>query len=420
MKIGIFTYGTRGDVQPYIALALGLVAKGHDVTLAAPQNFKAFVEGFGIKFHALYGDAEAMMNSPEGQRVVKSENAIKLMEFFFKALYEIRVPLRESYWRGISNVDFIIANSATLPIVNAMAEKQQKKVALTYFMPPVVPTSEFPLADFDFLNFGWYNKMTYRLAHAFYWKFVKKETNELRETLGLPILKENLIHYITKQQPLDLYCISPSLIPQPKDWAAHHKITGFLTIPKENRAAHFSDKTPENLENWLKTGEKPIYIGFGSNGVGNTEKVIVIIKNILEKTNERVLLCTGWSVFEHLPQHPNLFVAKYINHETVLPQCKVGAFHGGAGTLATMLRNQIPLVLVSFYTDQPAWGKIVAKKQLGVHIPFKKLSFENLITAIKTVQSDEIKANIAKISVAIRNENGLENAVNAIETYFKK
>jgi hypothetical protein len=81
-------------------------------------------------------------------------------------------------------VDYIIANSATLPIVSTIAEKQGKKIALTYFMPPVVPTREFPLGDFDFLNFGWYNQMTYKIAHSFYWKFVKAETNEYRQELG--------------------------------------------------------------------------------------------------------------------------------------------------------------------------------------------------------------------------------------------
>src|ERR1700712_1201145 len=119
MNIGIFTYGTRGDVQPYVALALGLIDKGHQVTIAAPENFKEFVEDFGIAFHPLYGNAEEMMNSPEGQSVLQAENTIKLMKYFFKVLREIKVPLRKSYLAGINKVEVIIANSATLPIVSA-------------------------------------------------------------------------------------------------------------------------------------------------------------------------------------------------------------------------------------------------------------------------------------------------------------
>ncbi len=419
MNIGIFTYGTRGDVQPYIALALGLKDKGHQVTIAAPENFKDFVEDFGIVFHPLYGNAEEMMNSPEGQSVLQTENTIKLMKFFFKALSEIKEPLRKSYIEGINKVDFIIANIATLPIVNAIAEKQHKKAALTYFMPPVVPTIEFPLGDFDFLNFPWYNKLTYKLAHTFYWKFVKEETNEFRRQLGLPVLKENLITYITKQKPLDLYCISQSLISQPKDWEDHHKITGFLAVPKEKREKHFLDTTPDELNSWLQQGDKPIYMGFGSNGIGNTAKFSDILNSVLAKTNERILFCTGWSLFDNLPVHKNLFVTKYVNHETILAHCKAGIFHGGAGTLAAMLRNNLPVIIISFYTDQPTWGKIVEQKKLGVHIPVKKLNTSNLIGALARVQTDEIRNNVAAMGQQLRSEKGLENAVAEIEKYFR-
>jgi len=418
LNIGIFTYGSRGDVQPYIALALGLTENGHQVTLAAPENFASFVEGFGIAFHPLFGNAEEGMNSPLGQSVLQTENTIKLMKYFFKVLRSIKVPLRKSYLDGFDKVDFIIANLATLQITSAIAEKQNKKIAFTYFMPPVVPTAEFPLADFDFLNFPLYNKFTYKLAYTFYWKFIKEETVEFREELGLPVLKESLIRHIGKQKLLDLYCLSPALIPQPKDWDENHKITGFLTVPKHYRENHPLDEISPALNNWLTTGEKPIYMGFGSNGVGNTEKFVSILNEIFTKTNERILFCTGWGLFENLPVHKNLFVAKYVNHEAILPKCKAGIFHGGAGTLAAMLRNNLPVIIISFYTDQPTWGKIIERMNLGVHIPIKKLSFDKLLAALKHVQADDVKRNVAKIGQQIINENGLENAVREIESYF--
>lgn len=418
MNIGIFTYGTRGDVQPYIALALGLMQKGHRVIIAAPENFKELVEGYGVSFHPLYGNAETMMNSPEGQSVLQTENTIKLMKYFFKVLHDIRQPLRQSYIAGMSKVDYVIANSATLPITSIIAEKQHKKMVLTYFMPPVVPTKEFPLGDLDLFNFPWYNKLTYKLAHLFFWKFVKAEVNEFRQELGLPVLKENLINYIGKQNLPDLYCISPSLIPQPKDWEDNHKITGFLTVPELEKTTP-DDGSAVALNTWLQQGSAPVYIGFGSNGVGNTEKFAAIIAEVLNKTQERILFCTGWSVFEDLPKHQNLFVSKYVNHQTVLPQCKAGIFHGGAGTLAAMLRHNLPVIIISFYTDQPTWGKIIARKQLGMHIPVKQLTAEKLMSAITEVQSKEIKERVAEIGDQIRNENGLGNAVREIESFFE-
>jgi sterol 3beta-glucosyltransferase len=418
MTIGIYTYGTRGDIQPYIALALALVEKGHQVILSGPADFKDFVEGFGVTFFPLFGDAEAIMNSPEGQRILKTENSIKLMKYYFKTVNEMKDPLRKSYYESISRVDRIIANAATLPIVSAIAEKQQKKVAYTYFMPPVVPTNEFPIEDLRLLNFGWYNKLTYKIAHGLFWKFVKADANEYRKELGLPVLKENLLTHIDRQKPLDLYCFSPSLIPQPRDWEDNHKVTGFLTVPGRKRETHAYDKASEALLNWLSEGDRPIYIGFGSNGVGNQEKFTTILTDLVTKTNERVLFCTGWSVFNDLPSHRRLFVAKYINHEAILPRCKAGVFHGGAGTLATMLRHNLPVVVVSFYTDQPTWGKIVVRKGLGVHIPVRKLTSERLVEGIRAAQSADILRNVAAMGERIRNEKGTERAVYEIERYF--
>lgn len=418
MNIGIFTYGTRGDVQPYIALALGLKDRGHRVTIAAPENFAEFVGGFGISFHPLYGNAEEGMNSPLGESVLRSENTIKLMKYFFKVLHDIKVPLRKSYLEAFDKVDFIIANAATLVITSAIAEKQNKKLAISYFMPPVVSTAEFPMADFDFFNFPLYNQLTYKLAHVFYWKFVKKETNEFRQELGLPVLKENLVYHIGKQNLLDLNCISPALFPRPGDWDENHKITGFLTVPERGKTTDFPNETPAGLNDWLRQGAKPIYMGFGSNGVGNTEKFIGILNSILNETNERILFCTGWSRFKNLPAHKNLFVTKYVDHSAILPKCKAGIFHGGAGTLAAMLRNDLPVIIISFYTDQPTWGKIIERMKLGVHIPVKKLNAQKLIAALTKVQTNEIKSQAAIVGERIRNENGLENAINELEKFF--
>jgi sterol 3beta-glucosyltransferase len=398
---------------------IGLKNNGHQVLIAAPENFKDFVESFGIEFHPLHGNAEEGMNAAEGQSILQTENTIKLVKYFFKVLYSLKIPLRKSYIDGVSRVDFIIANAATLPVVSSIAEKQNKKIASTYFMPPVITTKEFPLGDFDFFNFPLYNKLTYKIAHYFFWKFLKKETNEFRKELGLPVLTENLVTYIERQKLLDLYCISPLLIPQPKDWGPNHKITGFLTVPAGKKENDYLEPVSDSLTEWLASGEKPVYIGFGSNGVGNSEKVTSILKGILTTTNERILFCTGWAHYHDLPEHKNLFVQKYADHETVLPKCKMGIFHGGAGTLAAMLRHNLPVIIVSFYTDQPTWGKIAERMKLGVHIPVKKLNAKKMITAIKTVQTETIKQSVLKMGVALRNEHGLENAVAEIEKYFE-
>ena len=116
--------------------------------------------------------------------------------------------------------------------------------------------------------------------------------------------------------------------------------------------------------------------------------------------------------------HPRLFIAKYVDHEVVLPLCKLGIFHGGAGTLAAMLRNDLPVIIVSFYTDQPAWGKIIERRGLGVHIPAKRLSAKKLLAAVAAAQSDMIRQNVTNMREQIMHENGVDKAASAIEAYF--
>lgn len=415
MKIGIFTYGTRGDLQPYIAIALGLMKRGNDVMIAAAADFRQLVEGYGISFHPLYGEAEQMMNTEEAKAILQSGNQLQLMKYYFRFLHNIRQPLRKSYEDALSKVDGIVANAMTIPITSVLAEKYKKKLVLTYFMPPVVETAAYPISDFDFLNFGWYNKLTYRLAQSMFWKYIKDDVNEYRVEQGMTPLRTNLIKELDRKCTPDLYCISKHLIPQPADWKSHHKITGFVSVEQTHRNGHMQEQLPEDLRAWLAEGDAPVYIGFGSNAVGDAAKVIAIVERILQETNYRVLFCTGWAVYNNIPQHERLFVAKYVNHEQVFPRCRVGVFHGGAGTFAAMLRNGLPVVIVSFYTDQPTWGKIAVKKQLGAHVPYKQLSFERLKTAIATADNETIRTNVKRMGEAIVAENGLENVLHEIE-----
>src|SRR5574343_345980 len=166
-----------------------------------------------------------------------------------------------------------------------------------------------------------------------------------------------------------IFCIS-HFIPQPDDWAPHHRITGFINAGFKKQPGFTYDAMPDGLSDWLMKGERPVYIGFGSNAIGDKEFIRNLVSELLQHTSERYLFCTGWSGIDGLPVQDRLFVTKYVDHEQVLPYCKLGVFHGGAGTLATMMRHDLPVVIVSFYTDQPTWGKIVTRKGLGAHVPF--------------------------------------------------
>lgn len=418
MHYGIITYGSRGDVQPYVALALGLMEKGHEVTLCANENFRVFVEGYGVRFFPLYGNIEAMVHSPELLAVLKSGSAIAYLRQMRNMMQKIQSRVNEDMMQGAANADVLIAGPLTMTWVYSIAEKIDKKWAVVQLSVPAIPTKEFPFASFAFFNAPWFNLLTYKLVRSIFWNINKEDINRYRESLGLPKLKHSILKEIYEQKIPQLYAISPSLIARPKDWDASIDITGFLTIPGGKRKTQVMDQAPDGLVDWLKQGEAPIYIGFGSIPIPKPKLLSRVLADIIDSTNHRFIFCEGWSELPDLPRHERLFVVRYINHEWLFPQCKTAIIHGGIGTIAAALKAKIPPVIVSIFADQPLWGKIIADKNSGIHIPFKKLTIKKLLDAIAATQTFKIKQNAAVIGEGISNEEGVQSAINALENYF--
>ncbi|MDB4901155.1 MAG: hypothetical protein JWQ63_436 [Mucilaginibacter sp.] len=418
MHYAIITYGSRCDVQPYIALALGLMARGHEVTLLAPENFKNFVEGYGVTFYPLHGNLEELIYSPEVLSMLKSGNMVSLLRYMQRAGRKIQSQVNQGMIAGCLNADIMIASVLSIIWVHSIAEKLNKKWGILQLSLPSTPTKEFPFSGLAFFNFPAYNIFTHRLVRFLYWQFNKKDLNRFRKSLGLTIARKSLLDLISKENILNLWCISPQLVANPKDWNSNSGITGFLTLPAKKRVIHPMDQIPPGLKEWLQNGEKPVYIGFGSIPIPDTDLFCKILNEIIIQTQFRIILCKGWSDIPGLITHPDLFVVKFINHEWLFPQCKTAVIHGGAGTTAAVIKAKISAIVVSVFADQPWWGKIIEDKNLGIHIPFKKLTAQKLLKAIEISQTPEMRKSVSETGEKINNEDGLKIALDAIENYF--
>jgi len=408
MNIGIFTVGSRGDVQPYIALALALVGKGYKVTLAAPKNFKEFIESYGIEYFEIYGDMHEFLHSEKGKELLNNGSGLAIAKYMYNEASKIRFKLRESFKEGIARVDIVVANLTTAFLVEPIVEKLAKKWAIVNLNPPAVPTREFPFIQFDFFNFPWFNLWTYRLVRSFIWSLNRNDFNEFRSILGLAPLKISLFDYVTRNNIPVLHCFSPSLIVRPSDWNSNHKVTGLL-----NLAGSKDQKIPIGFEEWL-SGERPVYIGFGSMPIPQPGIMKAVIAGIL-RDNHRVVYCEGWSKLGGLISHKNLYVLTEINHDWLFPRCKLALIHGGIGTISSALRAKIPVIVASISADQPMWGKIISKRKLGVHIPFKKMTVDKVLEAIHETQTPSMLENINLIGEKLNNEDGVGRAVEVLE-----
>ena len=197
MHIGLFTYGSRGDVQPYIALALSLIEEGFDVTLAAPENFKDFIESFKISFYPIVGNAEEIVHSPECEKIIKSGNNLAFIKFLFKSLSNRRLELFESILGFCELVDAIVANNVGATTVSVAAEKLKLKMIILQLNPPAIETNAFPVPGMPFPNLAWLNKISYKLFYKLMWYFAKSDINEFRQIIGLPLSKHSVFKRIT-------------------------------------------------------------------------------------------------------------------------------------------------------------------------------------------------------------------------------
>ena len=414
MNIGIITTGSRGDVQPFIALAIGRMRRGHEVTVVASENFKDFVEGFGVRFLPVTGDSETTINSPEALHLLEGGNVFKFIYHLVKIGERTASQANHDILNACAHFDNLIVSVLPLPIVYSIAEKYHKPCAVVFLSLPPIPTREFPYQALDVPLPSWLNKLSYQLIRLAY-RITSKQINTFRKEIGLPA--ENIIRTFERSNMLAILAESQELVKRPADWPPGAHVSGFFYLPPEVRAVARSwDVPPPGLGEWLAGGEPPLYIGFGSIPIPNPAQFYDVLKDVL--TRKRVVLSKGWSVLADLPTHPNLFVAKYFDHDQLLPRCTVAVIHGGIGTIAAVLKSGIPVIVVSILADQPINGKLIERRKLGFHIPFKKLTAERLLQAVKATQSPEILDNCRGAAARIRTEDGVGNAVGLIEDYF--
>jgi sterol 3beta-glucosyltransferase len=413
MKYGVITTGSRGDVQPFIALALALMERGHTVAIVTNENFREFVEGFGVPYLPITGDTEKIINSPEALKLLEGGSIFKFFYHIQKVSAETADQANRDILQACANFDHLITSVLPLPVVYSIAEKYKKKLAVVFLSVPPVPTKEFPFQVFGAKGHPWFNRLSYRLVGLAY-LMIRKKMNEFRKQIGLP--PANVLKAMLKSETLALTAISQLLMPQPKDWPSNAHATGFLYLPPKTREKPGRQEIPEGLESWLAKGDTPVYMGFGSIPIPDQAKLVRALQGLLAE--RRVVLAAGWSTLNNLPEHPNLFTVKYVNHDWLLPRCSAAVIHGGIGTIAAVLRSGRPIIVVSILADQPINGQMIEQKGLGFHIPFKQLSPEKLLQVIHAAGNLPATRNCTA-AVVVNAENGVGKAIDLIEQYFQ-
>ncbi|MCX7772931.1 MAG: glycosyltransferase, partial [Clostridia bacterium] len=281
---------------------------------------------------------------------------------------------------------------------------------------PLDPTGDFPTMTAPVLPLGrGYNRLTYYVGDLLWTHFTRHQLNSWRASMGLAPVKPFTFPYreINGQKVPTLYPISPSVVQKPSGWGEHMHLTGFWFLDE----AQAWIPQPEILQ-FLDSGKKPLYIGFGSMVGGSFKKALQIVAESLEKTGQRAILSSGWGGLSQEDLPKNILKADFIPHSWLFERVAAVVHHGGAGTTAAGLRAGAPTIVVPFGGDQPFWGKRVYELGAGpAPIPRKKLSVERLCEAIdQAVHNESIGMSARLISSKIQAEDGTGEAVKRIES----
>jgi sterol 3beta-glucosyltransferase len=416
MKILITTFGTRGDIQPYIAFGKGLLRAGYDVALGTSEGYRSLVEEHQLQYIFLDRNLLRLTQGVMGE--TSQSDTFAMVKQMMPAMRE----MMEHEWLAAQSFepDLILYHPKCMGSLH-VAEKLGIPAVLSLPLPFYTPTKEFPVPFLSNIHLGaWFNRFSYwlmaMLPSAMYGGMIN---NFRTKTLGLPKngrFANSLARHDGTPVPV-IYPYSPTLLPVPEDFPEHAYVTGYWFLD------HSPDWQPEPaLVEFLETGTPPVYIGFGSMGGRGAQKRAMIALEALQKTGQRGLFARGWGGLSPSDLPANTFMLDSVPHDWLFPKVAAVVHHGGAGTTAAGLRAGKPTVVCPFIADQPFWGDLVYLRGAGPKpVPQSRLTAARLAEAItEAVTNQTIQQQAAYLGKQIDAEDGVTCGVEVIGTFLKQ
>ncbi|RDL41346.1 Uncharacterized protein BP5553_01325 [Venustampulla echinocandica] len=422
LNIVIQVVGSRGDVQPFVALGKELQRAGHKIRLATHGVFESFVREAGLDFFSIGGDPEELMaymvNNPS---IIPNFVSIRDGELSKKR--KMVLEMLEGCWRSCIEPDpktnrpfvaqAIIANPPSFAHIHC-AQALGIPVHLMFTMPWTATRAfPHPLANIQTSSItdeGTSNFMSYGLVELMTWQGLADIINLWRNTsLSLEpvraMMGAGLADYL--RVPFT-YFWSPSLIPKPDDWPSYVDVCGFSF-----RGVPEFSPSPE-LMRFLENGPTPIYVGFGSIVMKSPQQMTETILGAVRMAGIRAIVSKGWSKLGVGVQDPNVFFLDDCPHEWLFKRVAAVVHHGGAGTTACGLLNGRPTAIVPFFGDQPFWGSMVAAAGAGPRpVDHKLLDITSLASAIRFCLTPNASRAAQSLAEKMSRECGVKEAVNS-------
>ena len=403
LRVTCLTIGSRGDVQPYIALCKALLKEGHKPRIATHVEFEGWIKKYGIDFAPVEGDPAELMR-------ICVENGMFTYSFLKEASSKFRGwidQLLSSAWKACQDTDLLIESPSAM--AGSHIAEALKVPYFRAFTMPWTRTRAYPhaFAIPSHKKGGTYNELSYFLFDQVFWKAIAGQVNRWRKK-ELGLRSTDLTKLAPHRVPF-LYNFSPTVVPPPLDFSDWIHVTGYWFL---DEASEWSP--PEDLVSFISKArddeKKIVYIGFGSIVVSDPAALTKTVIESVLKADVRCILSKGWSdrlgnqnaILPEVPLPSEIFQIKSAPHDWLFRQIDAATHHGGAGTTGASLRAGLPTIVKPFFGDQYFFGSRI--EDLGVGICLKKLNVSLFSRALwEATHSSRMIAKAKFLGEAIRN-----------------
>jgi UDP:flavonoid glycosyltransferase YjiC (YdhE family) len=418
-RILLTTFGSLGDLHPYIAIALGLQARGHEAIIATSEYYRQKIEKLGIGFRPVRPDVPDPIEYPDMIRQIMDLR--KGGKFVIRKM--VMPVLRESYEDTLAaaeGADLLVSHILTLttPLV---AEKMGVPWAGTFLQPfgqfsvydpPVLPPAQF-LSKLRFLG-PWLHRVVFWCARLSVRSW-SKPWHRLRAEIGLPPTSQDPLFEGAHSPWLVLSLFSKLLAAPQADWPPQSVITGFPLYDQDGEAG-----LPAELLRFLDGGPPPVVFTLGSSAVKDAGLFYEQSAAAAKMLGRRAVLLVGKETQNRPRELPEGVVAfDYAPYSELFPRAAAIVHQGGIGTTAQAMRSGRPMLVMPYAHDQPDNAARVTRLGIARIIPRRRYTPERAAATLRELlENPEHALRASEIGEKVRQEDGVRAACDALERVF--
>ncbi|GAA3443303.1 glycosyltransferase [Planomonospora venezuelensis] len=389
MRVLLSTIGSRGDVQPLVALASELRGLGQEVRMCVPPDFRDWIDGLGIPVVPIGPELRTAAAGPPAASAPPSpERMRRLAEATVAAQFE-------TVAEAARGCDVIVAATALQLAARSVAEGMGIPYVFAAYCPAVLPSPHHappPMpgqapeaAD----HRGLWARDAERFDHLF-----GAALDSHRASLGLAPVAGVRGHIFTDRPWL---AADPVLAPWPEPADPGVMQTGAWILPDER-------PLPPELEAFLDAGEPPVYFGFGSSLMSDPQDLAQEMVTSARALGRRAIVSRGWAGLSPADGGPDCLSVGEVNQQALFPRVAAVVHHGGAGTTTAAARAGTPQVVVPQVYDQHYWAQRVHRLGIGAAHPPAVPTAGSLAAALGQVLRPGVAARARAVAAEVRTD----------------